>query len=179
MYQADNVMVGYLFDMTAVGIYVVAYQFVQTPVNALFVDAGRAMTTALSRGRALDDSGRGLLERWLSIALPMAGVLALGMACAGPSLVRAIFGDGWSEAGPVTSALSVVFLGRSVSLSEVPYLISSGRFVWISSLKWLEASVFVVCFWLLGERYGLVGAALGGGIGYLVAAALRLGDRAE
>jgi O-antigen/teichoic acid export membrane protein len=90
-----------------------------------------------------------------------------------PILIVTLYGDEMAPAAPALTALAVVTAGRGFSHIIAPYLLAMGRFAFSASVKWLEVGVFVVAV-LIGTRaLGLVGAGLGAGVGYIVAAVVR------
>ena len=72
-------------------------------------------------------------------------------------------------------ALVLVTVARGLTHILAPYILAIGRFRFSAQVKIVEVAFFLVGIFVGVHYLGLVGAALGAGLGYLVAAILRIG----
>ncbi|MCI5164919.1 MAG: hypothetical protein D3903_02225 [Candidatus Electrothrix sp. GM3_4] len=78
------------------------------------------------------------------------------------------------EAGNVLRALVFVILGKGLTHVCVPYITGTGAFSFASKMKIIETSLFLVSVYIGTRYFGLIGAALGAGVGYMAAGIGRL-----
>jgi O-antigen/teichoic acid export membrane protein len=174
MINGDNLIAGALLGTTMLGYYVIAYKLVDLPLRLTFQVTNRVGFSALSRlqghtermGRAFLE----LLDLQVTFLLPLITFIVLIPG----TLVRALYGPHWEQSIAVVRALGFIMIGRGLSNIVVPFLLAKGDYRFISRIKLLETITFICGAYTGCKLAGLVGLALGGGIGYLVAAGMRL-----
>ncbi len=175
MTQGDNLLVGKVLGADSLGLYVLAYKLAEMPVQIYGRITNRVALPMFSRLQA--DPGRAaeLLGRWADAQLLLLMPVAAAWVALPDLLVTGLYGARWAPAAPVLQALVVVTLGRGISHIFAPYILAVGEYGFSARVKGIEVAVFLVATWLGAVQGGMVGAALGAGLGYLVAAAARLG----
>jgi lipopolysaccharide exporter len=174
MINGDNLIAGALLGTTMLGYYVIAYKLVDLPLRLTFQVTNRVGFSALSRlqghtermGRAFLE----LLDLQVTFLLPLITFIVLVPG----TVVRALYGPHWEQSIAVVRALGFIMVGRGLSNTVVPFLLAKGDYRFISRVKLLETITFICGAYAGCKLAGLVGLALGGGIGYLVAAGIRL-----
>ncbi|MCI5123033.1 MAG: hypothetical protein D3925_00790 [Candidatus Electrothrix sp. AR5] len=168
MVQGDNLIIGAVEGSESLGLYVIAYQLAIFPVLFLQDIANRVALVFSSlqydkkRLRSVLSS---VVQLQLAIILPFVVVLAVFSH----ELVITLYGDKWEEAGLVLQALIFVTLGKGLTHVCVPYILGTGAFSFASRMKIFETFIFLIFVYLGVQYYGLTGAALGAGVGYMTA----------
>jgi lipopolysaccharide exporter len=129
--NADNLVVGRVFGMFALGLYSVSYNLVRTPTNHVMTTAQGVLFPAAARAQ---DNLNGLQKAYLTA---LSGVLLvispvfLGIAAVAPTIVHGIYGNKWigaetlmvplALAMPVHAAMtgSVLLWARSQVATEL------------------------------------------------------------
>ncbi|MCI5131643.1 MAG: hypothetical protein D3904_08985, partial [Candidatus Electrothrix sp. EH2] len=88
--------------------------------------------------------------------------------------VITLYGDEWTKSGVVLRFLTVVTLGKGLTHVCVPYIFGTGAFSFASRMKIVETLIFLGAVYVGARYFGLIGATLGAGIGYMVAGMGRL-----
>ena len=78
------------------------------------------------------------------------------------------------ESGSILKFLMVVTLGKGLTHVCVPYILGTGAFSFASRMKIFETIFFLGSVYIGTRYFGVIGAALGAGMGYMVAGIGRL-----
>ncbi len=174
MIQGDNFMVGKIAGVTLLGYYMVAYRLCELPMNLTLQITGRAAYSAFCNVQ--NDIARrtywflAVFELQLALLIPA----SLAVIALANSLILTIYGSGWEAAVPCLRALGLVVFGRSLSNLIAPFLLANGHYRFTAKIKIIETLFFLLGVYIGIIEMGLVGAALGAGFGYIVAALFRL-----
>jgi O-antigen/teichoic acid export membrane protein len=174
MIQGDNYLVGTMMSPTALGYYLVAYRLCELPFQAVLQLTGRVFFNVFSRIQ--DDVTRrrrtfiNIFDLQITALIP----LMVALMTLADSLLKVVSGPGWEPAVPCLRALGAVILGRGISNFIAPFLVANGHYQFASRVKIVETVVFLIGVVIGIHYFGIVGAALGAGIGYLVAGVTRL-----
>lgn len=123
----DNLAVGRFFGARALGFYSVSYNLVRTPANHLVVSLQSALFPASARaGDNLAHLQRGYLAVVSAVALVALPLFFTGAATA-DTVVLALYGEGWGEAGSVLAPLSLAMACHSLMALAGPVLAGKGR----------------------------------------------------
>lgn len=157
--EIDNVVIGKVLGMEALGIYVVAYMLANLPATHISKVVSGVMLPAYSK---LQDDRNLLIRAYLqttrvvsTVAIP----LAVGIAVLADEIVTLVYGQAWREAGAILPILCVFGALRAVSstngyvfnaigMPQVPFYINSAKLAII-------AAVIVP----LTREFDLIGAA--------------------
>jgi O-antigen/teichoic acid export membrane protein len=101
----------------------------------------------------------------------MAPVVILLVVFAHPIVVL-IYGEKWAAAAPILQALALVMVGSGLYQVAEPYALARGHFKTIAKSKLVEIMVFLPCAYFGARFWGLVGLAVGAGIGYMSSAVM-------
>ncbi len=174
MTQGDNLIVGALRGKEQLGLYVIAYQLSMFPVHFLQQIASRVALPVFSSLQTDKDrlrSGVGHITQ-LQMAVIIPFVVVVGVFS--NDLIATLYGDKWAVSGQVLRALMFVTLGKGITHICVPYIIGTGAFSFASRMKLVETIFFLAGVYVGAHYFGLIGAALGAGGGYMVAGIGRL-----
>ncbi len=172
----DYQVVLYYFGPAANGLYKMAYELVLEPVRIIsnvVVDVAFPLFSRLRNKRAL------LVEQFVAftrqnlvIVMPYLALVVL----IAEEMLHVFFGPEWVAAAGAARILCIVGIFRALSYVVPPLLDGIGYPT--TTLKYtLTASVvlpglYIVCAWLLGDRYGYVSVAIAWAIGYPIAFAV-------
>ncbi len=174
MIQGDNVLVGGLLGAEALGVYLVAYRLSELPFQAVLAVTNRVSFPLLSRVQSDRPRLVRLVPDVLELQLLFIAPVALAATVFAPFVVDLVYGPRWAEAAPVLQCLVLVTLGRGLSNAVAPILMATGTFALVARAKVFEVGVFVVAAGVGAWAGGLLGVALGAGVGYASAALVRL-----
>lgn len=155
----DRLIVGRLFDGTALGLYTVAYRLPELLIlNPLWV-----VTAAIFPVYASIQEQQETLRQSFLTTLRFIGIFimpfGLGLILAADPLVRVAFGEQWLASIPLVSALGFAALLQSVGFHVGDIYKAIGRVDILVKLS-LALALVQVPLLLLGARYGVTGVAI-------------------
>ncbi|MDU9050281.1 MAG: oligosaccharide flippase family protein [Candidatus Electrothrix sp. Rat3] len=174
MVQGDNLIIGAVEGSKALGIYVIAYQLAVFPVLFLQEIANRVALPVFSSLQYEKERLHFVLNSVVQLQLAVIIPFVIVLAVFAHELIIILYGDKWAQAGIVLNALVFVTLGKGLTHVCVPYILGTGAFSFASRMKIAETSVFLVSVYCGVRFYGLTGAALGAGVGYMTAGVGRI-----
>ncbi len=174
MAQGDNLIVGAIEGSTSLGIYVIAYQLAVFPVLFLQDIANRVAMPVFSSLQVDKERLRCVLADVLQIQFFVIIPFVIVTVFFADEFVTALYGDGWTQSGGILRFLMVVTLGKGLTHVCVPYILGTGSFSFASRMKCFETIFFLGSVYIGTRYFGVVGAALGAGMGYMVAGIGRL-----
>jgi O-antigen/teichoic acid export membrane protein len=106
--RVDQLTIGRVLGERALGLYSVAFRLPELLIESVTWNISRVAFPGLARKRVADEQGlpaatRRILYYQALYTLP----LAAGMCVLGPSIIVTLFGDQWTAAGGVASAIAV------------------------------------------------------------------------
>ncbi|MFF0817865.1 lipopolysaccharide biosynthesis protein [Rhodococcus sp. NPDC003318] len=161
----DNLMLGYFWGPTVLGIYSRGYQLLMVPINQIAAPLTRVAVPILTRVVTERDRFMSFLMTGQLIGGVGLGVVYgvfFGMAS---PLVQVAFGSEWSGMVPVVQALAVGGVFRA--LNQVTFWIFLAKDATGAQFRfYLFSQPFVVASMLAGLPWGAIGVAIGHSIGY-------------
>lgn len=174
MVQGDNLIVGSLLGSASLGQYIMAYRLSELPLQITAQVTGRVALSAFSRVQHdVAQRTKDFLSMF-ELQLDLLVFTGMGLVTLADSAVGTLFGANWTAAVPCLRALGIVVFWRGLSNLIAPFLIANGHYNFAASIKVVETAVFVAGVSVGAAFYGIVGAALGAGLGYFVAGCIRL-----
>jgi len=169
MVQGDNLIVGAMIGSDKLGLYVIAYQLSVFPVALLQQIANRIALPIFSslqvEKKRLREVVGHVMQIQLAVIIPF--VIAVGIFAR--NIIITLYSDKWIDAVPVLQCLMLVTLGKGLTHVCVPYIIGTGAFGFASRMKFCETIFFLAGVYMGTRYFGLTGAALGAGTGYMIA----------
>jgi len=169
MAQGDNLIIGAVEGSKSLGLYVIAYQLALIPVLFLQDIANRVALPVFSSLQNEKERLRSVLSDVMQLQLAIIIPFVLVLSVFAHELIITLYGDKWEEAGSVLRALVFVTLGKGLTHVCVPYILGTGAYSFASRIKTMETLIFLLSVYLGVRYYGLTGAALGAGGGYMIA----------
>ena len=161
VFNVDSMIVGSTLGPVLLGLYALAFNISNWPVNIIMSAAGRVSFAGFSR---VANSRQRLAESFtralgLALALAVPACVLLGTLAA--PFIRTVYGPRWLAAAPVLELLVVLGLLRVVYALAYDCLAAAGQrhlLMWIQA-AWLGALIPVL---IIGaRRYGIVGVGVG------------------
>jgi len=174
MMQSDKLIIGTICGSDALGLYSVAIRLTQMPLNILRKIVNRIALPVFSRLQFQKEQLRNTTMKVIKIQMAILIPIIIFLLSSAEPLVLIICGEEWIDAVPIVKALVLVVLGKGLAHVVVPYIMGTGNYSFISKIKIVEVVIFVIGVIVGIYYYNVVGAALGAGFGYLVAALFRL-----
>jgi PST family polysaccharide transporter len=156
---ADNLVVGRLLGIRALGLYAVAFTIPQMITIGLAVAVSNACFPALSRIQA----NRGELERYYLLVQRYSAAAivpaAVGLFASTPSLVHALFGREWWSMSTTLQLLALFALVQAMVWSAGDLYKAIGRPDMLWKLGFAQALAVVAAVIIGAELGGIVGVA--------------------
>jgi len=158
--QGDNLVVGRVAGIAALGFYKLAYGFANAPVTAVTHVLSDVLFPAYSRlqgdRRAVVRGFEVTLETSVALAVAFAAVVVVFA----PELVTVIFGAKWLAATWALRVLCVFMLLRTIGANVGPFVYGLGRPDLALKTSLVKLALLAVIIYPLVKYYGIVGAAV-------------------
>jgi O-antigen/teichoic acid export membrane protein len=174
MIQGDKLFIGSMLGSQKLGYYVIAYQLAVFPVGILRKITNRVAFPLFSNLQDEKKRLKEMVSASLQIQLALVIPFIILVAFYGDNIIYMLYGDKWALSAPIFKALMIVTFGRGITFIAVPYIIGTGNFSFASKIKLIETLIFLLGIYIGIQEFGLIGAAYGAGLGYMVAGFGRL-----
>jgi PST family polysaccharide transporter len=156
--SGDNLLIGWAWGETALGMYERAYKLMMAPVHQINGPLAGVMIPALSRLNAEPTSYRAAYLRCITVLQFISCPLLALVAVMAPTVVQVVLGPGFADAAPILRWLAIAgFLQPLVNTLGWLY-ISQGRSR--DLMKWgLVSSALIVASFVIGISWGPLGVA--------------------
>ena len=158
--NGDRLLVGRFLGAAELGAYAVPAGIVSVPASRLVDPIRSVLFPAFSR---LQQSLAELADAWSRVTRLVCALLApvlVALALAADDVVELVLGSSWSEATPVLRIIALAALVQLASSMSAVVLAALGR---LSTVLHVFVATFLLSVggFLIGQRYGLTGAAAG------------------
>lgn len=157
--RADDLLIGYFLDSTALGYYSLAYRIFTIMSTLLANTINQVALPAFSR---LQDDLEQLRQAyyWLTKLTSLVAFPAfLSVAILAQELIGVIFGDQWLPAVPVLQLLSLAGMMRAVTFFKSSILMAMNKPDWRLYLGLIDTTLNVVAF-IIAVQWGITAVAL-------------------
>lgn len=156
--RIDNLIVGSLIGVTALGFYVVAYRLLNLIINITTSVIGSVAFPVFSRIQ----KQAGQVRRTYYQAVRQTSVISfpafLGLIAIAPEVTRLVFGNQWDASVPVMQVLAVGGLAQSILFVNGVVLKSLGRPGWRLVIMGISVVLLVTAF-AVAVQWGIVAVA--------------------
>ena len=173
--MADNVLIGRLLGIGALGNYSLAFNMASAPMVILVFSLGTVLFPAYAEITADHPERLELaFTKVFSISLMIMLTITVPLFLLAGEIVQLLFGDRWTTAGTVLRvlALAIPLRGLAQIISTAFWGLNRPKEVAVG--RTLEAVVFLAALYPLITAFGLVGAGWAGVIAYAFACVNRL-----
>lgn len=167
--QADRLLVASLAGMSEVGLYHLAAQLCQLPLQLLGALGSNLLFPYFSEHVRNGGGSIGPIRRVRRLYLGFGTVMVLGLLLLGPTIAKLLFGSRFGEAGWIAQVLALSTAFRSLSSIGEEYLKALGKFQLFAMTNAIKVPIVFAVAPLLGVFFGTAGL-LGG---FVLADALR------
>ena len=174
MTQGDTLIVGNILGAVVLGYYVMAYQISQWPVDILGRIVGRVAFPVFSRLQEDTSRLNRAFDQVLQIQLLFLVPVVVALFLFSPLIIPVLLGSAYTPSIVILQAMILIIVGRGMSHLLDPFIIGAGYVSFASKVKIFETSVFLISVWYGVHNFGVEGAAIGAGMGYLFAALVRI-----
>ena len=159
--QGSSAFAGWMFGMTALGLYQMAARFALFPsihLNAVF-------ESALMPAYSMIQDDRNRLSQAFLKSISLASTVIMGItalvALGLPHLLTLLLGDHWAEASSLVMPIAIAGGAQSLLRTGTPLYFGTGhpRFQFLLDL--VQAITTVLFLWPLGRAFGLLGLPFG------------------
>jgi O-antigen/teichoic acid export membrane protein len=158
--QGDNLVVGRVAGIAALGLYKLAYGFANAPVTAVTHVLGDVLFPAYSR---LQDDKRAVL-RGFEITLETSAALAVAFATIvilfTPDIITVVFGAKWLGSAWALRILCVFMLFRTIGANVGPFVYGLGRPDLALKTSLVKLVLLAIIIYPLVKYFGIIGAAV-------------------
>ena len=158
--SGDRLLIGRFLGAPELGAYAVPAAIISVPATRLVDPIRSVLFPAFSR---LQQSPAEVGDAWSRVTRLVCALLApliVALALAAPDVVELVLGSSWSEATPVLRIIALAALLQLASSMNAVVLAAIDR---LSTVLVVFAATFLLSVggFLIGQRYGLSGAAAG------------------
>jgi O-antigen/teichoic acid export membrane protein len=156
----DNIMVGKLIGITALGLYQVAFKFAHTGSGELINIFGGIYFPYFS---VLQDDDSGSSKAYLNLLkvnMVVMALIATGMICLSPAFTVLFLKPDWQPIIPVLQILVVASFFNSVIATATPFLRGRGLPRLVMVIQIVKVAPMVIFILLLSGSLGMRGVAL-------------------
>jgi O-antigen/teichoic acid export membrane protein len=161
--SADNVLIGWYWGASPLGLYSRAYNLLLLPVRQLSAPLGTIVVPAFSRLQNDPERFARYYLRTINliawIATPLFGFLIV----AAEPVIRLVLGKQWVAAAPVFEILSIAALAQMLFNPTFWLFVSLGQSGRMLKLSLILTPIFVGSY-ILGLPFGIKGVALSGSL---------------
>jgi PST family polysaccharide transporter len=165
--SADNVLIGWRWGASPLGLYSRAYNLLMLPIRQLNVPLGTVTLSAFSRTQGDPERFARYYLRTANlitwISTPICGFLFV----AAKPVIALAFGDRWLDASVVFQLLTIGAIGQLLFDSTVWLLVSRGESRRLFKLQ-VVISPIIIGSYAIGLPFGINGVALSGALVQLV-----------
>jgi len=165
--KVDNLLVGKLLGLTALGYYVIAFRWANFASRQVASAIGAVLFPTFSRWRATDQNLIGKFQIAMRMSAAIYMPISVGLLVVAPEFVRVVLGERWLPAVVPMQVLCVAAIFRAIGNPITKLLLALGRpdwDVWFQASFLLSLIVFVPLFslWLglLGVSIAVLTAAI-------------------
>lgn len=158
--QGDDIFVGKLLGVTALGFYTMAYRLSNLPATEITHVISQVTFPAYSK---LQDNLLKLKEGYLKtiqltafISTPLAG----GIFILAPEFTRIFLGEKWMPMVPAMQVLTLWGFIRSIGSTQGPLLYAIGKPEIITKIHFLQAILLISAIYPFTIKWGILGASL-------------------
>jgi lipopolysaccharide exporter len=158
--QGDDIFVGKIVGVTALGLYQMAYMISNLPASEITHVISRVTYPAYSE---LQDDPHNLTEAYLKIlqltaflSFPLAGIILV----LAPDFIRIVYGHKWLPMLPAVQILVLAGLARSIAATAGPLLHATGNPKVETFWQSMRFSVLLLSIYPLTKHWGIMGTAI-------------------
>lgn len=158
--QGDDVFVGKIIGVTALGLYQMAYTLSNLPATEITEAISRVTIPAYSK---LQDNLTRLKEAYLKvlqltafISIPISG----GIFILAPEFTKIFLGEKWMPMVPAMQVLVLAGLMRSIASTTVPIFYAAGKPRIETRWQIVRLSVLAAFIYPLSIKWGILGASI-------------------
>lgn len=157
--QGDDLIVGRVLGMPSLGVYRIAYTVGNLPTTETATALVQVTFPALARAESISRANvLRMYERYLTLTVGVAGLLATTILVLADPLVRTLLGEAWTAAIVPLGIISMGGLYRALAATGGALFLGIGKPAWDATMQSVRAVVLLLGLALL-LRHGVVGAA--------------------
>ena len=157
--NADNVLIGWYWGASPLGLYSRAYNLLMLPVRQLNTPIAAVAIPAFSRLQNDPEHFARYYLRAVSLIIWIGGPLFGFVFIGAEPVIKLALGGQWHEAAPVFRMLAISGLGQLLLQSTVWLLVSRGESQRLLKLM-LTITPIIFCSFVIGLSFGIKGVAL-------------------
>jgi O-antigen/teichoic acid export membrane protein len=165
--SADNVLIGWHWGASPLGLYARAYNLLMLPVRQLSAPAGSVAVPAFSRIQSEPEVFSRYYLRAINLMLWIGAPLFAFLFVAARPVILIALGHQWGAAAPVFQILVISALGQLLLESAIWLFISRGQSAVFLRLLLIFSPIIIASF-AIGLPFGIKGVALLGSVALLL-----------
>ena len=158
--RSDQLIVGWLAGPAGIGFYSVAHRLITTIESFTNAPVDKVAMPAFSRVQDDREKLESALNKACRLNAAIVAPIFMGVAATAGELIPLAFGPNWTQAVPVGTMLSFMFLSKTLFFFIWPLLMSVGR---AGTVVWFQAchAVGIIPAAYIGSEWGIGGIAAG------------------
>lgn len=167
--RSDDLLIGYVLGVTALGYYSVAYRLLLIMTYLLTRASNSVAFPTFARLKDDPERMRRAFYTVSRLTVLVAFPAFLGVAALAPELITVLFGATWAPSAPVMQVLALMGILHALLAFNYSVIVAAGKPAWRLALLAIQAVANVIAF-ALAVRWGIVAVAAAYVlVGYLLA----------
>lgn len=166
--HGDDIFLGRVMGVTALGLYQMAYRIAELPVTEITNVVKRVTFPAFSKVQSDTEKLKMYFKQTLETTAVAIFPLSIGLLILGPDIIDVFLGDEWLDMVPALQVLALYGLIQSISASAGTLFRAVGHpeiGFYMNAIRFIAISVTIYPF---TNNLGILGAALSIGVGAIV-----------
>ncbi len=139
-YSLINFMISSLYGMDVFGYYSLSYRMLGLPIGLVVMNVSKVFFQQAAYEKQQEGKYRNILMKMMSMLIPIAIIMAIGIYILGPMAFEIVFGKGWGIAGEYAKILVPMFAIRLVASTLTPAFTISNK----QNIELMLQSIFIV-----------------------------------
>jgi lipopolysaccharide exporter len=158
--QGDDIFVGKLLGITALGLYQIAYTLSNLPASEITHVISQVTFPAYSKLQNDLPTLRTAYLKVLQLTAFVSFPLTAGIIVLAPQFIQILLGDKWMPAAPIVQVLALAGLLRSIAATAGYLFYALGKTKTDTMLQLIRLAVLAALIYPLTLRFGLLGVAI-------------------
>ncbi len=166
--HGDDIILGRILGVTALGLYQMAYRISELPVTEITNVVNRVTFPAFSIVQKDYEKLKLYFLQTLELTAVVIFPLSIGLIILGPEITKVFLGDGWNEMVPALQVLAIYGLIQSISATAGTLFRAVGRpqiGFFMNAIRFLFILIVIIPF---TNNFGIMGTAASIVVGAIV-----------
>jgi len=157
--QGDDLMVGRIVGVAALGLYQMAYRIAQAPLKEFIYNINTVLFSTFSKVQDYTSILKSGYLKVTTFSLAIAFPVTIGLAIIGREFTIVFLGEKWMAVIPILSILAMAALVKSFISTSTPIFKSVGKPRYEFEKQLVRASTIIILIVPLTQKFGIIGTS--------------------